>query len=89
MANEPKDNKKFISLLNDTYDWPAEYTFKFIVPNDKYPQLVTLFVDCQASSKPSRTGKYISVTIKKTVASAEEVIRMYMRVAVIDGVISL
>ena len=45
--------------------------------------------DASFSVKPSRTGKYDSVSINLTVSSAQEVIDMYQKVENIEGIISL
>ena len=79
-----------ISLLKETHSWPGPYTFKFVVPKQ---QLLTLKQKAKAaeliSEKQSRTGKYISVTLKKRFESPNQVLDYYNNVSDIDGLISL
>lgn len=84
-----KDTPNFKELLDLSYDWPSKYTFKFIVPMEKVNMLTMLLADSEISTRPSKKGKYISITAVKTVASADEVIEIYERVSVIEGIVSL
>ena len=86
------DEKKLENLkavLDETLEWPSEYTFKFIVPVDKKENLIVLIGDGDISIRPSKKGNYISVTVKKHLQSSEDVITIYLRVSSIEGIISL
>jgi hypothetical protein len=74
--------------LNES-DWPSVYMFKFIAPNDKEKEIVFIFKDFEYTSKPSRTGKYISITSKVMINSPEEIIQIYKQASMIKGVIAL
>ena len=83
------DIEKFQAVLDDTYEWPADYTFKFIVPSAKENELMDILVDCQVQRKASEKGNYISFTSKIEAKSSQEVVDVYAKVKVIDGLISL
>lgn len=76
-------------LLDESYEWPCEYLFKFIVPIDQLPHIVIILNGFHIVEKPSAGGKYISVSAKKVLTSSEEVLKIYESVKVIKGIISL
>lgn len=79
--------------LTKTHNFPEDYLFKFIIPNDsaKLTDIYRVFDDAKAtvSTKESKNGKYISVSIQVFVLDADHVIRLYKEVAKIDEVIML
>ncbi len=78
------------NLLESEESFPLQYTFKFIVPSARLANILSLFPEEeQLSTKPSAKGNYISVTIIRSVNSADEVIKVYQSVSVIEGVLSL
>ncbi len=76
-------------LLDESYEWPCEYLFKFIVPIEQLPNIIDLLKGFNIEEKPSSKGKYISVSAKKVLNSSEEVLKIYELVKVIKGIISL
>ncbi|MEO1483723.1 MAG: DUF493 family protein [Myxococcota bacterium] len=84
-----KDMANFRRLLDDQYEWPSLYTFKFIVPAAKAPDVERLFPPGASSRRPSAKGNYISVSATMNVGSAESVIAMYEEAASIEGIIAL
>jgi len=80
---------KFRELLDDQYAWPAEYTFKFIVPEDRLPDLEAVFGRIPFTVRESRNGRYRSVTASLVVHSADEVIALYEQAGRIPGIIAL
>ena len=62
---------------------------KFIVPSENLGQFRELFASETLETRPSRTGKYTSVTITSTMCSADEVMAVYEKAALIPGVMSL
>ncbi|MFD0993651.1 DUF493 family protein [Tenacibaculum geojense] len=84
---------KLKSQLEDTTSFPADYLYKFIVPTDgeQVQEVQDLFNKGGAviDTKKSKTGKYVSVSIRLKVASADEVIDYYKKAEVIKGIISL
>lgn len=81
--------ERFRSLLNEEYDWPADYTFKFIVPSEQLDQVEAVFPGDERVVRASRRGRYCSVTVIRTVGSAEEVIAVYDEAGAIEGIVSL
>jgi hypothetical protein len=80
---------KFKELLDENYCWPCAFPFKFIIPADKLEAILNLFPGEEYACRPSRTGKYMSITIHKNVCSSEDVVRIYDLVGTTEGVICL
>jgi len=80
---------QFQDLLDANYRWPCSFPFKFIMPVEIRDEILALFPGDEYTSRPSKNGKYISVTIHKNVSSSTEVIEIYNRVKTIEGVICL
>lgn len=80
---------KLRQLLDSQYQWPTTYCFKFVMPAEKVDIVVEKLGEGELVKKPSRTGKYISVTIHKKITRTEEVIEVYQSVSKVEGVISL
>jgi putative lipoic acid-binding regulatory protein len=76
-------------LLDETYEWPAAYSYKFIVAAEKVDEIKKLFQDYEFTQRASSKGKYVSVTLTKTMNSSDEVIEGYQKVGSVKGVISL
>jgi len=73
-------------------DWPKIYMFKFIVPNDhqKLARAEAIFgSEAQISLRQSRTGKFVSLSAKELMISADEVVGRYEEANKIEGLISL
>ncbi len=72
--------------------WPSVYMFKFIAPaeNRIFALLHDLFPEqADFTSRSSKGGKYVSITVNEVMMSADEVIDRYLKAAAIEGVISL
>jgi len=93
MKNREEFYKKLKVSLEDTTEFPAEYMFKFIIPTDeiKVNEIKEIFnySGVVINTKPSKTGKYKSLTIVVIMKDADEIIKKYKEVAHIEGVISL
>lgn len=81
--------KKLKELLDESQTFPCPYTFKFIVPHEKVDELKAIIRRGDFDLKPSRTGKYIAVTVTLEMKSSDEIIQLYKAVAIVEGVISL
>lgn len=85
--------KNFKEKLKETHTFPCDYMFKYILPSDedKIARLYAIFNDPKASfsSRPSKTGKYTSFTIKIPVTDADDVILYYRQAAKIEGIVML
>ena len=90
MTSSKNKTKHFKELLDQHHDWPSTYTFKFIVAKDRVERVLDLFEARDTiSTRPSRHGRYISVTANCEVSSSDEVIAVYEAAATIKGVIPL
>lgn len=93
MSDKEAFYKKLKAQLEDTTSFPADYLYKFIVPTDENQaeEVKALFDKGGAviDTKKSKTGKYISVSIRLKVKSSEEIIAYYKKVENIKGIISL
>lgn len=74
--------------LSET-EWPSVYMFKFIAPSEKVEALTEILYDLEYTAKPSRTGKYISITSTVVMDSPDSIIDIYMKASLIEGVIAL
>ena len=63
--------------------------FKFIVPGGKEGEVKLLFPKNVLETRPSKQGKYVSVTAKVMMASPEQVVNIYEKAAKIEGLIAL
>ena len=91
-----KREEKYAKLklqLEEGFDWPTLYMFKFIIPadNEKLGKVQNLFnskestVEVRESSK----GNYLSVTAKELMMSPDRIIERYLEAESIGGVIAL
>ena len=66
-TNSEEFYSKLKAQLYETSSWPTAYLFKFIVTSEqhKIDKIESIFDNMGAviSSKPSKTGKYTSLTI--------------------------
>lgn len=86
---DPEREQRFLEQLDECHDWPCAYTFKFIVAADQADEVCALLGGCEPAKRPSRTGKYVSVTAEPVMQSAQEVLEVYRKAAGIPGIVSL
>ncbi len=79
----------FKEKLDNEHSWPATYMFKFVVPVAKESEFRDIFPSFNFETKHSKTGKYISFTMKKEMQSSEGVVEIYLRAKKIKGLIAL
>ncbi|NNE34944.1 MAG: DUF493 family protein [Rhodothermales bacterium] len=79
----------FRTLLDDQYDWPAPFTFKFIAPKERVDEISAVLGEVDLKIRASSKGTYRSVTAVVHAQSADEVIATYEAVGEIEGVVSL
>lgn len=81
----------FKEKLESVQTFPGLYAFKFILTGgaDKIKELREVLPQEEFVETPSKTGKYISVTVKKWMQDADEVIDIYKKVGGIKGVMML
>lgn len=95
--NEAKKTEDFYNRLREQLEgdtqWPSEYLYKFIVPasNEKIAEIEAIFDGTGAliQRRDSSKGTYTSVSIKVTMDSPDAVIKKYLEVSEVEGVISL
>lgn len=83
------DFSKLKNLLDDQMQWPASYSFKFVVKTEKKHEVLALLNDHKNSEKLSKNGKYTSITASKTHNCSDDIIAVYKRMSTIEGVIHL
>ena len=71
---------KLKELLDQEYNWPAEYKFKFILPHCKLSELIAIIGEEGISCRLSGNGKYVSVTLVRQLLSGGEVVMIYKSV---------
>lgn len=83
------DNTKFKALLDESYQWPDYYEFKFIIKTDDKFQIIALLIGFMIHETPSKQGNYTSISARKLMKSTEEVLEIYQLIGSITGVMSL
>lgn len=93
MDKEEEFYKKLKNSLLETTKFPTDYLYKFIVPSsvEKVKAIEMMFDNTGAviNTKPSKTGKYTSISIYVKMKSPDDIIRKYKEVSKVEGVISL
>ena len=87
-----QDYDKLKKLLAENKKWPMPYMFKFIVPNieGKVQQVVDLLPKHgTVTYNHTKNLKYVSVTCKVSMKSADAIIEVTSKIAQIEGVMSL
>ena len=78
--------------LDQVHEWPGVYMFKFIFEPDaeRLSQVLALFPpESEVLRKYSKGGKYLSLTVKEVMITADDVVDRYDRASEITGVIVL
>ena len=83
------DFNRFQQLLDDQHDWPCDYTFKFVVPKDQVPAVQGLVPEAQCWTRSSRSGTYVSVTLKMHFHHSGEVVEVYKAASRIERIVVL
>ncbi|MCF6360405.1 MAG: DUF493 domain-containing protein [Cyclobacteriaceae bacterium] len=86
---ETTKEKEFKELLNNQYTWPTDYLFKFIVNTEHKEELLVVLGGHRAIEKPSSKGKYVSISLRILVQSADEVMAIYTKASKVKTVMSL
>ncbi|QQR86415.1 MAG: DUF493 family protein [Flavobacteriales bacterium] len=90
LNDETKDRLR--QRLNEVHEWPSVYMFKFIFEPDqsRLDAVTVLFpAEVEMLRKYSAGGKYLSLTVREVMMSADEVVARYEKAALIEGVIVL
>ena len=81
--------QKFRELLDESYQWPDYYEFKFIVKIDDKDQILNKLSGYSIVETPSKKGNYIAISARKLMKSTQEVLDVYDVMSTIKGIISL
>lgn len=81
--------QQFRDLLDQSYQWPDYYEFKFIVKIDDKQLILEKLQGFTILETPSKKGNYISISARKLMKSTQEVVEVYTLMSTIKGVISL
>ncbi|MBL4862083.1 MAG: DUF493 family protein [Crocinitomicaceae bacterium] len=83
--------KKLTEQL-ELLEWPNVFLFKFIVPNNSEAtaRVAALFDEAtDLKFRPSKTGKYISVSAKEMMMDVGSIIEKYKKASEIEGLMAL
>lgn len=82
--------QSFKDRLDEYYDWPCTYVFKFIAPSRRIDEVRALFAEeADLGTRTSKKGNYVSVTAEVIVESSDEVISVYRQAGEIEGLVAL
>ena len=87
-----KDARKHsLQILDQHHEWPCLYQFKFIIPAQSEEDFLVFLSIKRDSYKrtPSRTNKYLSISLTLEMKSAEEVIKYYEKAKKFPGLMAL
>lgn len=90
LSEEAKEGLR--QSLDKVHDWPSLYMFKLIFEpdEDRLTRVLGLFPkEAEVLRRYSAGGKYLSLTVKEVMMSAEDVVRRYERASEIPGVIMI
>lgn len=95
--NQNTDQDAFYASLKEkleqTHDFPEDYLYKFIVTNDqsKLTEIYRVFDGTKftMTNRDSKNGKYTPISINVFVLDADQVIKIYKEVGIIEGVMML
>lgn len=84
---------KLKNTLDDTTEFPSKYLFKFIIPNNEDGlekiQSIFNFGGAVITTRPSKTGKFVSISILIEMSNSTVIIEKYKEADQIKGIISL
>ena len=84
-----KNLESFKKTLEQEYDFPVLFSFKFIILTQEKDKILSLIPTAKIKEKLSKNGKYTSVTLTEVMKNSSEILYIYDRASKIKGVISL
>ena len=81
--------KSFKATLEEEYNFPAQYIFKFIVKTESKKYILELLTGAKKSERVSKNGNFVSITLSQIMKNSEEIVYIYEKASKIKGVISL
>jgi putative lipoic acid-binding regulatory protein len=81
----------FKEKLESVQTFPGVYTFKFIITGGHavIEELRAILPHDEFVEKPSKTGKYLAITVNKQMQNADEVVGIYKQASAIKGIMLL
>lgn len=83
------DIEAFRERIESQHQFPGDYSFKFIVPQDKKQEVLDILPEANLSFKESTNGKYISITAIASMNNSQAVLDVYLSAYKIPGCMSL
>ncbi len=90
--NAIDDSLEKLKVQLELLEWPDIYLFKFIIPNEseKLALISAIFNnEPEIVMHPSKTGKYMSFSVKEVMLDVNSIIEIYKKASLIKGIISL
>jgi hypothetical protein len=90
--NAIDDSLEKLKVQLELLEWPDIYLFKFIIPNEseKLALISAIFNnESEIVMHPSKTGKYMSFSVKEVMLDVNSIIEIYKKASLIKGIISL
>ena len=81
--------KSFKATLEEEYNFPAQYIFKFIVTTESKKNILELLPGAKKSERVSKNGNFVSITLSQIMKNSEEIVYISEKASKIKGVISL
>lgn len=79
----------FKNKLDEVHTWPSSYLFKFVVPQAKKGELLSMMPTGMVQERSSSNEKYVSISLTAQMDNSDEVVAVYKQVAQIEGVVTL
>lgn len=79
----------FKNKLDEVHTWPSTYLFKFVVPQAKKGELLSMMPSGMVQERSSSNEKYVSISLTANMENADDVVAVYKQVAQIEGVLTL
>ncbi len=79
----------FRNKLDEVHTWPSSYLFKFVVPEAKKGELLSIMPSGMVQERSSANQRYVSISLTALMASADEVVEIYKQAAQIEGIVTL
>lgn len=84
--SEDQENQKFRDLLDQSYQWPDYYEFKFIIRTEAKTEILAALIGFSVTETPSKKGTYISISARKLMKSTQEVLDVYQVMGKLEGI---
>jgi putative lipoic acid-binding regulatory protein len=81
--------KRLRETLDRLHAWPGPYTFKFVVPSARVPEVREAVCDLAFTERSSSNGRYVSLTATVQAGAVDEILDVYRAIEDIPGVVSL